>query len=47
MGSQKLGDKRIPSGMNESHPQFWEYLGTFIEGAKAFAANQGDGFEVT
>lgn len=30
-------DRRIPSGINENHPQFWGYLGTFIEGAKAYA----------
>ena len=34
-------DKRIPRGINESHPQFWEYLGTFVDGAKAFAENDG------
>ena len=31
-------DRRIPAGINESHPQFWEYVGTFIEGAKAYAS---------
>jgi hypothetical protein len=30
-------DRRIPSGINENHPQFWGYLGTFIEGARAYA----------
>ena len=30
-------DRRIPAGINENHPHFWGYLGTFIEGAKAYA----------
>lgn len=32
-------DRRIPAGINENHPQFWEYVGTFIEGAKAYASD--------
>jgi hypothetical protein len=32
-----LRDARIPARINESHPQFWEYLGTFIDGADAYA----------
>ncbi len=39
-------DKRLPAGMNENHPQFWEYLGTFVDGAKAFAEDVHD-FTVT
>ncbi len=36
-----IKDPRLPKGMNESHPQFWEYLGTFIDGAKSFGSSQG------
>lgn len=39
-------DKRLPRGLTEEHPQFWEYLGTFIDGAKAFAKDVND-FVVT
>lgn len=42
----KMRDRRIPAGISEDHPQFWEYLGTFIDGAKAFASNSGGRFHV-
>lgn len=28
--------------MNEEDLQFWEYLGTFVDGAKAFAEDVDD-----
>ncbi len=39
-------DKRLPLGLTEEHHQFWEYLGTFVDGAKAFAEDMDD-FVVT
>ncbi len=30
-------DKRFPRGLNESHPQFWEYFKVFAEGVKDYA----------
>ena len=41
----KLRDRRVPN-VTEDDPQFWEYVGTFIDGAKAYAKNQVDGFGV-
>ena len=32
-----LKDRRLPRGLNESHPQFWEYNWTFLEGLAAYA----------
>ena len=41
----KIRDRRVPKHITEDHPQFWEYVGTFIDGARAFAVGQ-DGFQV-
>ena len=30
-------DRRLPRGLNEEHPQFWEYFGVFAEGARDYA----------
>lgn len=35
-------DSRVPHKLTESHPQFWEYLGTFRDGAKAYAEGKSD-----
>lgn len=29
-------DRRLPRGLNESHPQFWEYFGVFAEGVRDY-----------
>ena len=39
-------DRRMPRGLSESHPQFWEYLGVFTEGVKDYAKNHRDYFSV-
>lgn len=35
-------DRRIPSGITEDHPQFWEYEQAFSDGVQAFASDYPD-----